>query len=100
MIRTQAYDVNIDVKDMNIMEEHGREYIDEQKVKISTKVHVLDTTDTRDAVENKPDGKINPYGLDTDTGAYDVEVRERMSDAEIQERIDAATQDEMSNNDA
>lgn len=89
MIRTQAYDVETKPTKVDIATECKHVHAEDGKITVGTRVNVKDTTDTKGAVESTPDGKIKPYGLDTD-GAYDVEVKEKVADSVIQKHIDKA----------
>ena len=89
MIQTQTYDVKVKDVKMTIEDEQKRKYAEDGKIVVGQKVSVKDTVDAKDAPETTPDGKIKPYGLETD-GAYDVEVKEKVPDEVIQEHIDTA----------
>ena len=89
MFRTQAYDVEVKPTCVDITAECKHVHAEDGKIAVGSKVHVTDTVDTKGAMETTPDGKIKPYGLDTD-GAYDVEVKEKVADTVIQQHIDKA----------
>jgi len=89
MFESQTYDVEAKPTVVDIATESNHKYAEDGKITVGTRVCVKDTTDTKDAVESTPDGKIKPYGLDTD-GAYDVEVKEKVPDSVIQKHIDKA----------
>lgn len=94
MIQTQVYDVPVKPVKMTIVEEQSHKYAEDGKIVVGNKVRVTEATDSRNIPESMPDGKIKPFGLDADDGAYDVEVRERVEDKVVQEHIDAAIEAE------
>ena len=89
MFRTQTYEVEVKPTCVDVTAECKHVHAEDGKIAVGSKVHVTDTVDTKGAMETTPDGKIKPYGLDTD-GAYDVEVKEKVADTVIQEHIDKA----------
>jgi hypothetical protein len=93
-LKTQVYDVPVKPVEMTIEEEQKREYEEDGHIKIQAKVKVVDSIDTKDAEESRADGKIKPYGLDADTGAYDVEIKEKVEPSVVQEHIEQAIKKE------
>lgn len=89
-LRSQVYDVDVKPVKTDIEEDVKREYAEDGQIKIQTKVKVTDSIDIKESAESKADGKIKPYGLEADNGAYDVEVKEKVETAVIQEHIDKA----------
>lgn len=89
MFRTQAYDVEVKTTCVDITTECKHVHAEDGKIAVGSKVRVTDTVDTKGATESTPDGKIKPYGLDTD-GAYDVEVKEKVADSVVDKHIDTA----------
>lgn len=89
MFESQTYDVEIKTTAVDVATESNHKYAEDGKITVGTRISVKDSKDTKDAVESTPDGKIKPYGLDTD-GAYDVEVKEKVPDSVIAEHIDTA----------
>ena len=89
MFRTQAYDVEVKPTCVDITTECKHVHAEDGKITVGNKVRVTDTVDTKGAMETTPDGKIKPYGLDTD-GAYDVEVKEKVADSVVDKHIDTA----------
>ena len=88
-LRNFSYDVKIQPVKMTVEEESKHEYVEDGKITVSTKVNVCDTVDIKQSAERTVSGKIKPYGLDTDA-AYDVEVKEKVEPAVIQEHIEKA----------
>ena len=91
-LRIFTYDVKVQPVKMTVEEESKHEYTEDGKITVSTKVNVSDTVDVKQSAENTMSGKIKPYGLDTDA-AYDVEVKEKVEPAVIDEHIDNAIQE-------
>lgn len=91
-LRNFSYDVKVQPVKMTVEEESKHEYTEDGKITVSTKVNVSDTVDVKQSAENTLSGKIKPYGLDTDA-AYDVEVKEKVEPAVIDEHIDNAIQE-------
>lgn len=91
-LRNFTYDVKVQPVKMTVEEESKHEYTEDGKITVSTKVNVSDTVDVKQSAENTLSGKIKPYGLDTDA-AYDVEVKEKVEPAVINEHIDSAIQE-------
>ena len=91
-LRNFTYDVKVQPVKMTVEEESKHEYTEDGKITVSTKVNVSDTVDVKQGAENTMSGKIKPYGLDTDA-AYDVEVKEKVEPAVINEHIDNAIQE-------
>lgn len=89
-LKTQVYDVEIKPINMTVEPEQVRMYAEDGKISVQTKVKVTDSIDIKGSTETPPDGKIKPYGLDADTGAYDVEVKEKVEPAVVQEHIEKA----------
>lgn len=89
-LKTQVYDVEIKPIKMTVEPEQVRMYAEDGKISVQTKVKVTDNIDTKEIAETTPYGKIKPYGLDADTGAYDVEVKEKVEPAVVQEHIEKA----------
>lgn len=89
-LRSHVYDVEIKPIDMTVEPEQVRMYAEDGKISVQTKVKVTDSIDIKESTEATPDGKIKPYGLDADTGAYDVEVKEKVEPAVVQEHIEKA----------
>ena len=89
-LRAQVYDVDVKPVKMDIEEDVKREYVEDGKIKIQTKVKVTDSIDVKESAESKADGKIKPYGLEAESGAYDVEVKEKVEPTVIKEHIDKA----------
>lgn len=92
-LNTHVYDVETKPVTMHIETENNHKYVEDGKITVGNKVRVTDTVDTKGATESTPDGKIKPYGLDTD-GAYDVEVKEKVADNVVNEHIDTALKTE------
>lgn len=88
-LRSFIYDVEIKPTKVSVDSENKHKYTEDGKITISTAVKVSDTVDIKQSAENVPVGKIKPYGLDTDA-AYDVEVKEKVEPAVIQEHIEKA----------
>lgn len=93
-LRAQVYDVDVRPVKMDIEEDVKREYVEDGKIKIQTKVKVIDSIDVKESAESKADGKIKPYGLEAESGAYDVEVKEKVEPTVIEEHIDKAVKKE------
>lgn len=92
-LRNFAYDVKVQPVKMNVQEESKHEYTEDGKISVSTRVNVSDTVDIKQSTECEYAGKIKPYGLDTDA-AYDVEVKEKVEPAIIEQHIDEAIKSE------
>lgn len=92
-LRNFAYDVKVQPVKMNVEEESKHEYTEDGKISVSTRVNVSDTVDIKQSTEYESAGKIKPYGLDTDA-AYDVEVKEKVEPAVIEQHIDEAIKSE------
>lgn len=88
-LRSHVYDVDINQVKMNIEPEQVRLYAEDGKISIQTRVKVTDSVDIKETAESVADGKIKPYGLDTPAG-YDVEIKEKVEPAVIQEHVDSA----------
>ena len=88
-LRSFSYDVKVDPVKMSVEEENKHTYVEDGKISVSTKVNVCDTVDIKQSAEHTASGKIKPYGLDTDA-AYDVEVKEKVEPAVIEEHIEKA----------
>lgn len=88
-MRSFVYDVEIKPVKIDIETDVSREYTEDGKIKVSTRVSVSDNIDVKQAVESRADGKIKPYGLSTD-GAYDVEVKEKVDPSVIDSHIKKA----------
>ena len=91
-LRNFTYDVKVQPVKMTVEEESKHEYTEDGKITVSTKVNGSATVDVKQSAENTMSGKIKPYGLDTDA-AYDVEVKEKVEPAVIDEHIDNAIQE-------
>lgn len=92
-LRSFSYDVKVQPVKMNVQEESKHEYTEDGKITVSTHINVCDTVDVKQVAESTINGKIKPYGLDTDA-AYDVEVKDKVESSVIQEHIDTAVQSE------
>lgn len=92
-LRNFAYDVKVQPVKMTVEEESKHEYTEDGKISVSTRVNVSDTVDIKQSTECESAGKIKPYGLDTDA-AYDVEVKEKVEPAVIEQHIDEAIKSE------
>ena len=92
-LRSFTYDVAVKPVKMNVQEESKHKYTEDGKIAVSTRVNVCDTVDVKQVAESTINGKIKPYGLDTDA-AYDVEVKDKVEPSVIQEHIDTAVQSE------
>lgn len=92
-LRSFSYDVKINPVKMTVQEESKHEYTEDGKITVSTHVNVCDTVDVKQVAENTVNGRIKPYGLDTDA-AYDVEVKEKVEQSVIDDHIDTAIQEE------
>lgn len=88
-LRMQVYDVDIKSVYANIDPEPIRAYSEDGKIRVQTRVKVLDSVDIKESTEEFAEGRIKPYGLDTPDG-YDVEVKEKVEPAVIQEHIEKA----------
>jgi hypothetical protein len=88
-LRSFSYDVKITPAKVDVETETKRTYAEDGKITVSTRVNVCDTVDVKQTHETSQNGKIKPYGLDTDA-AYDVEVKEKVEPAVIQEHIESA----------
>lgn len=88
-LRSFSYDVDINPVKMTIEPEQVRTYTEDGKISVSTKVNVSDTVDVKQSAERSTESKIKPYGLDTDAG-YDVEVKEKVEPAVVDEHIEQA----------
>lgn len=88
-LRSFSYDVKIQPVNVAVEVETTHRYPEDGKIAITTNVTVSDTVDIKQSTENTVSGKIKPYGLDTDA-AYDVEVKEKVEPAVIQEHIEEA----------
>ena len=88
-LRSFSYDVKINPVKMTVEAESKHEYTEDGKITVSTRVKVCDTVDVKQSAENDSWGKIKPYGLDTDA-AYDVEVKEKVEAAVIDDHIEKA----------
>lgn len=85
-LKAHVYDVEIKPVKMNVEPEQVRMYAEDGKIRVQTKVRVVDSVDIKQTAESVADGKIKPYGLDTDAG-YDIEVKEKIEDAVIEQHI-------------
>lgn len=88
-LRTFTYDVKVTPAKVDVATESRHEYKEDGKITVSTRVNVCDTVDIKQTVEPTVSGKIKPYGLDTDA-AYDVEVKEKVEPAVIDDHIEKA----------
>ena len=95
-LKTQVYDVEIKPVKMTVEAEQVRAYAEDGKICVQTKVKVTDSIDIKESAEAKADGKIKPYGLDTPDG-YDVEVKEKVEPAVVQEHIEKAIKKQSKN---
>lgn len=86
-LKAHVYDVEIKPVKMNVEPEQVRLYAEDGKIRVQTKVRVVDSVDIKQTAESTADGKIKPYGLETDAG-YDVEIKEKVEDTVIQQHID------------
>lgn len=92
-LRSFSYDVKVTPPHVYVATENKHVYTEDGKISVSTRVNVCDTVDIKQTVENTVSGKIKPYGLDTDA-AYDVEVKEKVEPAVIEEHIEKAVKKE------
>lgn len=86
-LRSFSYDVEIKPTKVSIDDEQKKEYKEDGKITVSSRVKVSDCTDIKESCENRADGKIKPYGLSTEF-ALDVEIKEKVADDVVQEHID------------
>lgn len=92
-LRSFSYDVKVTPPQVDVATENKHVYTEDGKISVSTRVNVSDTVDIKQSAENTAWGKIKPYGLDTDA-AYDVEVKEKVEPAVIDEHIEKAVKKE------